>query len=164
MGTTVKSLFQSFNEVPEGKFPPEYYSPRIVRSFIFGNYAYPLGLLVHALFFAIFALVGVTILALFNVVSVILWATAFLIHRKGYFGWAYFFVIFEIIAHSVLCVMVIGWATGFQYYVLLHPTVVFFFHWSTPRKAAIAAIYGCSKAAMNYYYTISLTYIEQITL
>ena len=63
MGTTVKSLFQSFNEVPEGKFPPEYYTPRIVRGMFFGNYAYSLGLIFHALFIVIFALIMCCVLS-----------------------------------------------------------------------------------------------------
>ena len=160
MGTTVKSLFQSLNEVPEGKFSPEYYTPRLVRPFVFGNYAYPLGLLIHALFLVIFASIGITVLALFNIVSVILWAAAFLIHRRGYFGQAYFLITVEIIAHAALCVIIIGWDTGFQYYVLAQPVVVFFFHWGTPRKAAIAAIYSCAYGVMNYYANITIPYIE----
>ena len=52
------------------------------------------------------------------------------------------------------------WEAGFQYYVLVHPTVVFFYHWSTLRKAGIAAIYSCAYGVMNYYANISVPYIE----
>jgi len=34
MGTTVKSFFQSFSEIPEGKFPPKYYTPRLLRALV----------------------------------------------------------------------------------------------------------------------------------
>ena len=160
MGTTVKSLFQSFNEVPEGKFPPEYYTPRIVRGMFFGNYAYSLGLIFHALFIVIFALMGIIILALFNIGSVILWIAAILLHRRGYFWQAYSLITIEIIAHAAVCIAVIGWGTGFQYFVFVQPATVFFLHWSTPRKAVIAAIYSCAYAAMNYYANVSVPYIE----
>jgi sigma-B regulation protein RsbU (phosphoserine phosphatase) len=160
MGTTVKSLFQSLNEVPEGKFPPEYYTPRIVRGIVFGNYAYPVGLSIHALFIVIFALIGITILALFNIGSVILWIAATLLHRRGYLGQAYSLVAIETIAHAAVCTAVIGWDTGFQYYVLVQPACVFLFHYSTARKVAIAAIYSCAYAAMNYYANASGPQIE----
>ena len=160
MRAYVESLFATLNEIPEGKFPPEYYTPRLVRSFVFGNYAYPLGLLLHALFLVIFAFIGVTVLALFNIASVILWAASFLLHRRGYFWQAYFLITIEIIAHAALCTIIIGWEAGFQYYVLVHPTVVFFYHWSTLRKAGIAAIYSCAYGVMNYYANISVPYIE----
>ena len=55
MGTTVKSFFQSFSKIPEGKFPPEYYTPRLLRAVVFGNYAHSLGIITHGLFIIIFA-------------------------------------------------------------------------------------------------------------
>ncbi len=38
MITKVKSILRSFNEVPEGKYPPEYYTPLWRRSIVLGNY------------------------------------------------------------------------------------------------------------------------------
>jgi hypothetical protein len=160
MGTTVKSFFHSFNEIPEGKFPPEYYTPRLLRAMVFGNYAYPLGILTHSLFIAIFALIGVRTLALFNIFSVILWATAFILHRRGYISPGYFLITIENIAHAAVCTVVIGWDTGFQYIVLVQPVCVFFLHWSTTRKALIAAIYSFAYVAMNYYANVSFPNIE----
>jgi sigma-B regulation protein RsbU (phosphoserine phosphatase) len=160
MGTTVKTLLQSFIEVPEGKFPSEYYTPRFIRAFIFWNFGYAIGLFFHALFIALFALMGITILALFNIGSVIIWTAAVFLHRRGYFWQAYCLVTIELIAHAAICTAVIGWDTGFQYYVIIQPACVFLFHWSTARKAAIAALYSCAFAAMNYYANISVPHIE----
>ncbi|MFC1829609.1 PP2C family protein-serine/threonine phosphatase [Thermodesulfobacteriota bacterium] len=160
MGTTVKSFFQSFSEVPEGKFPPEYYTPRLLRAIVFGNYAYPLGILPHSLFIAIFALIGVRVLALLNIFSVILWVTAFTLHRRGYISQGYFIITIENISHAAVCTVVIGWDTGFQYYVLVQPVCVFFLHWSTTRKVQVAAIYSFAYVAMNYYASISVPNIE----
>ena len=101
MGTTVKSFFQSFSEIPEGKFPPEYYTSRLLRTLVFGNYAHSLGILTHSLFIVIFALIGVRILALFNIFSVILWATGFIIHRRGYISQGYILITIENIQKTV---------------------------------------------------------------
>lgn len=63
MGTIVKSFLQSLSEVPEEKIPLEYHTPLFIRGILFGNYAYPSGLIAHALFLVVFALIGVRILA-----------------------------------------------------------------------------------------------------
>jgi sigma-B regulation protein RsbU (phosphoserine phosphatase) len=160
MGTAVKSFFQSFNEIPEGKFPPEYYTPRLLRAMVFGNYAHSLGILTHSLFIVIFALIGVRTLALFNIFSVILWATAFILHRRGYISQGYILITIENIAHAAVCTVVIGWDTGFQYIVLVQPACVFFLHWSTTRKVLMASIYCFAYIAMNYYANVSVPIIE----
>jgi hypothetical protein len=55
MSGFIPSTFKSFSEFPKDKFPPEYYTPFYVRAYIFGNYAYPSGLLAHILFLAVCA-------------------------------------------------------------------------------------------------------------
>ncbi|MDH3723999.1 MAG: PP2C family protein-serine/threonine phosphatase [Desulfobacterales bacterium] len=160
MGTTVKSFFQSFSEISEGKFPPEYYTPRLLRTMVFGNYAHSLGILTHSLFIVIFALIGVRTLALFNIFSVMLWATAFILHRRGYISQGYLLITIENIAHAAVCTVVIGWDTGFQYIILVQPACVFVLHWSTTKKALIASIYCLAYIAMNYYANISVPIIE----
>ena len=156
METAVKSFFQSFSEIPEGKFPPEYYSPRLLRTMVFGNYAHSLGILTHSLFIVIFVLIGVRILALFNIFSVILWATTFILHRKGYISLGYILITIENIVHAAVCTVVIGWDTGFQYIVLVQPACVFVLHWSTNQKALMASIYCFAYIAMNYYANVSV--------
>ena len=102
MVTIVKSFFQILSKIPEDKFPAQYYSPLFVHSIIFGNYSYPTGLLSHALFLLIFALIKVTILAYFNIFSVLLWATAIFLHRRGHLWQAYYLIAIEIIAHAAI--------------------------------------------------------------
>ena len=141
MGTTVKSFLQSFSKIPEGKFPPEYYTPRLLRAVVFGNYAHSLGIITHGLFIVIFALIGVRTLALFNIFSVILWSTGLILHRRGYISQGYLLITVENIAHAAVCILVIGWDAGFQYLVLVQPVCVFVLHWSTARKTLVALIY-----------------------
>jgi len=160
METTVTSFFHSFSKIPEGKFPPEYYTPRLLRAMVFGNYAHSLGIVIHSLFIVIFALIGVRALAFFNIVSVILWVTAFILHRRGYIAHGYLLITIENIAHAAICTVVIGWDTGFQYIVLVQPVCVFVLHWSATRKVLIAAIYSIAYIAMNYYANVSVPVIE----
>jgi sigma-B regulation protein RsbU (phosphoserine phosphatase) len=142
MGTTVKSFFQSFSKIPEGKFPPEYYTPRLLRAMVFGNYAHSLGIITHGLFIVIFALMGVRALALFNIFSVILWSTGLILHRRGYITQGYLLITVE----NIL--------------VLVQPVCVFVLHWSTARKALVALIYCIAYIAMNYYANVSVPIIE----
>ena len=151
MSGFLKSLFQSFSEVPRDKFPPEFYSQFYVRGIIFGNYAYATGLLAHILFLIIFALIGVRVLVYFNIFSVILWAVAIVLHRKVLLWPAYYLITVEIIAHAAVCVAVIGWGTGFQYYVLVQPAVVFLLPGKTFRKAVITAIYTFAFVGANHH-------------
>jgi len=160
MGNSVKSFFQSFSKIPEAKFPPEYYTPRLLRAVVFGNYAHSLGVITHGLFIIIFALMGVRALALFNIFSVILWSTGLILHRRGYITQGYLLITVEIIAYAAVCVVVVGWDTGFQYLVLVQPVCVFVLHWGTVRKALVALIYCIAYIAMNYYASVSVPIIE----
>jgi sigma-B regulation protein RsbU (phosphoserine phosphatase) len=160
MGTTVKSFFQSFSEIPEGKYPPEYYTPLFSRGIIFGNYAYPCGLLSHFMFLVIFSLIGVTILAYYNILSILLFATAFFLHRRGYLWQGFYLVTIEIFTHAAISTAVIGWDAGFQYYVLFGPVVVFLMPGKPIRKIVIAALYAFAFAAMNMYANATVPQIE----
>ena len=156
----MKSFLRSLSEVPEGKFPPQYYTPQYVRGIIFGNYGYPSGLFAHALFLVIFSLMGITALAYFNVFSVILWTTAIFIHRGGHLWSAFYLITIEIIAHAALCTTFIGWKAGFQYYVLIQPAVAFLIPGKLFRKVVLSTIYTFAFAAMNYYANVKSPLIE----
>jgi sigma-B regulation protein RsbU (phosphoserine phosphatase) len=160
MRTTVKSFFQSFNEIPESKYPPEYYTPRLLRAMVFGNYAHSLGILTHSLFIVIFGLIGVRTLARCNIFSVILWSAGLNLHRRGYISQGYLLITVENIAHAALCIVVIGWDAGFQYLFLVQPVCVFVLHWSTAGKAIVASIYCFAYIAMNYYANASIPIID----
>ena len=159
-GTKVMLFFQSFSKIPEGKFPPEYYTPRLLRTTVFGNYAHSLGIITHGLFIVIFALLGVRALALFNILSVALWSTGLILHRRGYITQGYLLITVENIAHAAVCIFVIGWDAGFQYLVLVQPVCVFVLHWSTIRKVIVASIYCFAYIAISYYANVSVPIIE----
>jgi sigma-B regulation protein RsbU (phosphoserine phosphatase) len=164
MDSIVKSFFQNLSEVPNHKFQSDYKTPVFVRAIVFGNYAYFSGLFVHALLLVIFSLMGISILAYFNIFSVILWAIAILGHRRGYLWQGYYIITIEIIAHAAICTMAIGWDAGFQYYVLIQPAVVFLLPGKITKKIILTAIYTCAFAAMNIYANATIPQIELNTL
>jgi adenylate cyclase len=66
----------------------------------------------------LFAGLGVRQLALYNVLSVLVFAVAYLLLRRGRFGHASLIGFVEVLLHQILAVHYIGWIAGFQYYVL----------------------------------------------
>ncbi len=151
MRTAIVSYLKKVSEPPEGKFPSEYYTPRMVRQYIFGTFSYPLGFAVHALFLLVFSLLSVKWLALFNILSVTIWAASFFLHRNGYFDLAAYIMTVEAIAHAGLCGVFLGWAAGFQLYIVPFPVVIFLSHWRTFQKVLFALLYCLSFALMHYY-------------
>ena len=117
---------------------------------VFGNYAHSLGIITHGLFIVIFALMKVRALALFNIFSVILWSAGLILHRRGYITQGYLLIAIITIAHAAVCIVVIGWDTGFQYIVLVQPVCVFVLHWSTDRKVIVASIYCLAYICLLY--------------
>lgn len=160
MHSATQSIIQNLIKVPEDKIPPEYSTPQWIRAYVFANYGYLNGLISHIMFILIFAILGVTSLAVFNILSVSLWLIAIVLFRKGYFWHSYITIGFEIIAHAAVCTAIIGWETGFQYYVLAQIACIFLTPYRTVAKVIIAVIFATSYAAMNYYASLYPPYIK----
>lgn len=156
----IKSFLQSFFEIPKEKIPKEHTTPSSIRSYIFANFVIINGIFTHSLFIIIFSFLSVKILSIFNIISVIMWVSSFALLRKGHFSQGYIIIAIELIAHAFLCVVVIGWDAGFQYYVFITPFVIFLIHWKFYIKIFNAAIYTLTYMAMAQYASISHPYIE----
>lgn len=83
-------------------------------------------LVVHAIFIVLFMLIDVRSLAIFNVASVTIYAVSLMLVQRGYLGATLVFATTEVILHAWLAVAIIGWASGFHYYLLVLATTVFF--------------------------------------
>jgi diguanylate cyclase (GGDEF)-like protein len=84
------------------------------------------GVVAHAAFIPLFLLLGSTVLAGFNVLSVSVWTAAHLCNRRGHASLAMWLLVAEVVAHALLAVGLLGWASGFQYYLIpLVPFVMF---------------------------------------
>jgi sigma-B regulation protein RsbU (phosphoserine phosphatase) len=124
MVSRIKTFLQSLTEVQDGKYPPDYYTPLWRRTIILGNFCYLIAALAHVIFILIFLILEVYILALFNILSVTIWVFGFFLHRKGYIIVPLNLVFAEVIVHVILCIIIIGWRAGFQYY-LIYAAIVF---------------------------------------
>jgi diguanylate cyclase (GGDEF)-like protein len=84
------------------------------------------GIAAHACFVPMFALYGHPRLAAFNVLSVAVWLAAAIVNRRGRSTLAMWLLTLEVVAHALLAVSSLGWASGFQYYLIpLIPFVMF---------------------------------------
>ena len=105
--------------IPAVVVPP----PRIAAVI---RYVAWVGIVAHAGFVPMFALLGYPRLAAFNGASVAAWIAAALVNRRGRSTLAMWLLTLEVVAHAVLAVWTLGWASGFQYYLLpLIPFVMF---------------------------------------
>jgi sigma-B regulation protein RsbU (phosphoserine phosphatase) len=141
-----KKLFRRFHELPDS-LPASHY-----RWWVFGNYAFFMGGAVHFLFIFIFALVGVKPLALFNIVSTIMWAFAIYFNLKGYSKTGLIIANIEIVLHAWLCTLIIGWNTGFHYHILCLPIVFFLAPWSVKGKITASVANLILYSLINHFY------------
>ena len=95
------------------------------RYWVFMNYISLVGGCIHFLFIAVFAFAGITSLALFNIASTIIWSFVFYSNFKGYLKTAVLFGNVEVVLHAWLATLIIGWSTGFHYYIFLYPLGTF---------------------------------------
>jgi class 3 adenylate cyclase len=95
------------------------------RYFASAGWGYPVAWLWHSSFIFTFWAVGAPALALLNIGSVAIWTLVLWLHFRGRLALAAYMAAFEIMAHAAICVATIGWATGFQYYVVALGALVF---------------------------------------
>ena len=120
VGSQITSLFKGFSVLPENVLPKYY------RYYFLASYGFFIALIFHLLFIPLFSLISVTPLALYNVGSSIIWIFILWQHLKGKIIVSIFIAILEIILHAALCVVFIGWGTGFQYYLFYVAVMIFF--------------------------------------
>ena len=75
--------------------------------------------LTHIAFLFLFYQSHVNMLAYVNVGSVLSYVWVFMLARQGQVGKAWAVTVLEVLGHAILAVSVVGWDTGFHYYILL---------------------------------------------
>ena len=83
------------------------------------HYLYIACLLIHLSLIFIFGYLGVKILSIFNIGSVVFWGFAIFLNRRGKLLPSAFVGITEATAHAIICVLVIGWNSGFYVYIFI---------------------------------------------
>ena len=145
----VKEIFNKFHELPEN-YPPKYY-----RFFVFVNYAFLLAGLFHFAFIFIFALLGIKILSLYNILSCLIWAFCIYLNLKGMRSVHLIIGNIEILLHAILCVAILGWDSGFHYFILSVPLIIFLSTWHNFEKLLLCAFNGVAYVLLNYYSNIA---------
>jgi diguanylate cyclase (GGDEF)-like protein len=85
-----------------------------------------LGIVAHTVFIPLFFLSGYPLLAAFNLLSVPTWIAAWSLNRRQLSTLAMWLLTAEVALHAVLAVSLLGWSSGFQYYLIpLIPFVMF---------------------------------------
>ncbi len=101
-------------------------APANYRIFVIINHCTLLGLAVHTLLIPTFVAMDVSVMALFNVISSLLWGAAFLLNRRGHHTPAMLAMLVEGFAHATMATLYVGWHGGFQYYLFLAAPLFYF--------------------------------------
>lgn len=122
------------------------------RTYVWSNHVYLYTAILHFCLIFFFAYLGIRELALFNILSVLLWISAIVFNLRGKITLGYIIGNFEVLIHVLLCTVFIGWESGFHYYLLCFAVAIFPFGiWSTVTKALLTAGNSLAYIATYYY-------------
>ena len=126
-------------------------TPEESRMFPVIHYVTYVGIIAHAGFIGLFWWLHVPVMALFNVFSVAAWVAARVANDQRRPRLAALLLFAEVTAHAVLAVRILGWHSGFHYYLVpLIPFLMFHDRLATRTVVAgstlVAAIYIALRA------------------
>jgi diguanylate cyclase (GGDEF)-like protein len=111
------------------------------RSFVVIHYVSWVGIVAHTGFIALFAFFGVPLLAIVNVFSLAAWIGARVANARMHPRLAALLLVVEVTAHAVLACAILGWQSGFHYYLIpLIPFVMF--HDQLATRTVVAGAVG----------------------
>ena len=111
------------------------------------DYCTIIGLLVHVLFLIMFSLAGIWTMAAFNIFSVVIWYIAQHVLQKGYKKIAQGLGTVEVIMHAIIATRILGWNSGFHYYMIC----IICFSFFTPNWRKPSLIFANILAFLIYY-------------
>jgi class 3 adenylate cyclase len=126
------------------------------------NHLYLLTALIHFSFIFLFLLLGVKELALFNILSVLLWSFSFIMNLKGFMFAGFFLGNIEVVMHAFLCTILLGWESGFHYYILVFPVVTFPFALLGVMSTVLLIAVNTILYALIYYLSQNLQPLHQL--
>jgi class 3 adenylate cyclase len=131
---------------------PESVPQEMGRYFSYWKVFYFLGGCSHAMALVMFALTGVTFMAVFNIFSISIFFGAYFILQRGYFRTAFWAVNAELIAHGMAATVCVGPLYSFQNFVFLVVIFSFIQPFYSRRFSALLAggAIFCGTATMLY--------------
>jgi diguanylate cyclase len=97
------------------------------RFFLLSQSTTWLALAMHLAFLCLFAYLNVPLLVWFNFASVLLYTGCIYLNLKGKSKFTYAAGLLEVLLHAALAIRLLGWESGFHYYILCLTPLVFFF-------------------------------------
>ncbi|MFZ6773931.1 hybrid sensor histidine kinase/response regulator [Undibacterium sp. SXout7W] len=121
---------------------------------------------VDVLFFVLFYVLGSPIMAWVNVLSVMLYAIAYALLMRRHNQLAVILVWTEVLSHAVLGSMMLGWDSGFHYYLLMFVPTLFLSTTSRLRAFSITALFWAFYLCLDFaaHSFVSLEYINPFAL
>ena len=160
MAFILKTLHNKFTKLPEN-LPARYSESSYYRYLVTANYGYLSSAIIHSLLIVLFFGIGINSLAAYNIGSACFWVLLIKMNLKGFWKTALALAYLEVLIHSVLCTVVIGWTSNFHYFLLIFPIVVFLAPLSVRIKAAAAGVTTLIYALLSH---TSQSLIPLITL
>ncbi len=131
---------------------PREIEPRFFRFFFVTNYSYFLGVLIHSSFIYLFSYLGNTFMMKYNILSSLVFLTAFILNRKRWHQIALLLMLVEIPVHASLATHFVGWESGFYVYLMaLIPLVCFYPNWSHLIKIILCIVITFFSLGLKYY-------------
>lgn len=112
------------------------------------------GIAAHVAFIPLFLWLDVDVLAAFNVASVAAWVWARRLNGRGAQSLAMIVLTAEVVSHATLAVGLLGWQSGFQYYLL--PLIPFFTFNDRARFRTVVSLSGAVVLLMGVLYCSSV--------
>ncbi len=151
----MKSLFDilqhRFTQLPEN-LAAQHTDGRYFRFLVTMNYAYLSGSIIIFVLIAVFFLIGVYSLALYNIASFIIWLIFIGLNLRGNWRTALTLAYFEVFIHSVLCSIFLGWHSYFHLFLLLFQIVFFLAPIRVNTKIFAAAANTLCYGALSYVF------------
>jgi len=111
---------------------------RNFRFFKLVNFAAFICIIFHVSFIFLFNIIGVPLLARLNLISCAVFALVLIINRRGFHSLAAGLGMVEIVLFALLTVVMIGWQSGFQYYIIaILPFIYLNRHWRGLTKLSL---------------------------
>jgi len=139
------SFFKDFFNLPDN-VPAKHY-----RFFIAANVGYLGGIIGHVAMFYPYYWIGENLLTVNDVIGFIVFCCCFYTNRKGYLKTSFYVVSITLLLEVSICVIVLGWDSGFHYYILISPVYYFFVPWwNSGKKIFLAGMILILYAALYY--------------
>ncbi|MDJ0803480.1 MAG: SpoIIE family protein phosphatase [Desulfobacterales bacterium] len=139
-------IFERFHE------PPAKVPRKQIRFFVLVNYAFLIAGLFHFAFIWVFALLDLYVLSIYNIFSSTLWAGCIYFNLQGRRFVHILLANAEVLTHAGLCVAILGWHSGFHYYVLAGLLIIFLSPWKLHYKIALG-LFNYVVYALMYHLT-----------